>query len=94
MGNPIPDDSVLDDFHSQQLKFAIAQHKESLQDGVSREAEVEAALKEYAIHQKRSDTGRVYTLGNFVRGIYYLTFAKWTDRPKYDLAWKAYGWLQ
>lgn len=87
MGNPVPD-------HEYLVRQAISLHKESLKDGYSRQEHVDCVLKDYALHQKECGGAQVFNFGNCVRGLYYLTLAKWFDRPKYELAHKALKWLK
>lgn len=85
MGNP-------DNQSALNLQEAIDEHVEAMKDGGEKIAGLEEALKLYAKHQQKTDS--VYTAGNWIRGFYYLTFARWFDYPKYVLAHKALKWCR
>ena len=84
---------VAEDYHTTMLKKAIETHREGVETGVDKTAEVDEALKAYAKHQKKYNREQVSTCGNYIRGFYYLTLARLFEPEKYKLAWKATGWL-
>lgn len=80
------------DYYANQVKAAIQRHKIALESGESRRHEVDAALKEYAIHE-RNHSDKKYGVGAYVQGLYLLTLAKWTEPEKYKIAKQAYHWV-